>query len=312
MKEITLSEINEQLADCPEHLIIDAEAAYDKQLRALADQICRRSIAHPIVLVSGPSGSGKTTTACRLEQILDASGYEAHTLSMDNYYADGTRNADIVDQFGKPDYESPLRLDSDLLNEQLDALAHGKPVELPRFDFAQQKQLKSGRILTRKPHELIIMEGIHALNPEVTGAAHNSATRIYLSVRTRITDGTEKLHPSLIRFARRLIRDSRSRGRSPEETLSMLSSISRGENLYIMPYKHYADFELDTFMSYELSVYRPIILDTVRALCEEPGAAESGIPILLRTLEKLETADADWIPPRSLVREFIGGSEFTE
>ena len=101
-------------------------------------------------------------------------------------------------------------------------------------------------------------------------------------------------------------------GRSPEETLGMLSSISRGENLYIMPYKHYADFELDTFMSYELSVYRPIIMDTVRSLCKEPGAAESGVPLLLRMLEHLTETAADWIPQSSLVRKFIGGSEFTE
>ena len=310
MNEINLYEINEHIESSPELFVIDAEAAYDKALRTLADDICRHASEKPITLISGPSGSGKTTTACRLEQILDAAGFSSHTLSMDNYYADGTRNKDIVDQFGEPDYESPLRLDTDLLNTQLAQLARGEEVELPVFDFAAQKQLKSGKKLRRKPHELIIMEGIHALNPEVTGDTHEIANRIYLSVRTRITMGDDRLHPSLIRFARRLIRDHRTRGRLPAESCEMLSSISRGENLYIMPYKHFADYELDTFMGYELSIYQPMLLETVRQLAET-AAAESGVPMLLKFLEALTPMEPTWIPDQSLVREFIGGSLFT-
>lgn len=309
MNEINLHEINEHIESSPELFVIDAEAAYDKVLRTLADDICRHAAEKPIILISGPSGSGKTTTACRLEQIMDASGFEAHTLSMDNYYADGTRNKDIVDQFGRPDYESPLRLDTDLLNTQLAQLARGEEVELPVFDFAAQKQLKSGKTLRRRRHELIIMEGIHALNPEVTGSAHDTTSRIYLSVRTRILENDVRLHPSLIRFARRLLRDSRTRGRSAEESCEMLSSISRGENLYIMPYKHLADYELDTFMSYELSVYRTQLLETVRTLAQT-APAETGIPTLLQMLEHLEPVSEEWIPEQSLVREFIGGSLF--
>ena len=308
MNEITIREINQMTHDAPELFVIDSEAAYDKQLRDLADDICRHAKERPITLISGPSGSGKTTTACRLEQILDAAGFESHTLSMDNYYADGARNSEIVDQFGKPDYESPLRLDTDLLNTQLEQLARGEAVELPVFDFAEQKQKKSGKILQRKKNELIIMEGIHALNPEVTGDA--PANRISLSVRTRITMDDERLHPSLIRFARRLIRDRRTRGRAPEESCEMLSSISRGENLYIMPYKHRADYELDTFMGYELSVYQPILLETVRELAQLE-CADDGIRMLLRFLEVLTPMDPEWVPEQSLVREFIGGSIFT-
>lgn len=311
MNEISLFDINRMIQDAPESFVIDAEAAYDKKLRDLADDICRHALEHPITLISGPSGSGKTTTACRLEQILEAAGYASHTLSMDDYYADGTRNRDIVDQFGRPDYESPLRLDTDLLHTQLEQLAHGEEVELPRFDFTAQKQCKSGRKLRRKPHELIIMEGIHALNPDVTGDCHAIANRIYLSVRTRITMEHERLHPSLLRFARRLIRDSRTRGRTPAESFEMLSSISRGENLYIMPYKHHADYELDTFIDYELAVYQPILLETVRELAASDNG-ESGIPLLLRFMETIAPMEDTWIPEQSLVREFIGGSVFTE
>lgn len=310
MNEISILDINHMASDAPESLVIDSEAAYDKQLRTLADDICRHSKERPITLIAGPSASGKTSTACRLEQILDASGFETHTLSMDNYYADGTRNREIVDQFGRPDFESPLRLDTDLLNTQLEQLTRGEAVELPVFDFAEQKQKKSGRILKRKSNELIIMEGIHALNPDVTGDSRDTANRIYLSVRTRITMDNERLHPSLIRFARRLIRDNRSRGRAPEESCAMLTSISRGENLYIMPYKHLADYELDTFMGYELSIYQPILLETIRDLAKTADP-ESGIPMLLRILEALTPMEPAWIPEQSLVREFIGGSIFT-
>lgn len=309
MKEIQLAELNERIRSSPECLIIDSEAAYDKQIRDLADAICRRASDMPIALISGPSGSGKTTTACRIEQVLDASGFETHTLSMDNYFADNTKNAHLVDQDGNPDYESPLRLDIDLLNTQLEQLARGETVELPRFNFVTQKQEKSGRFLTRKPNELIIMEGIHALNPDVTGL--QPATRIYLSVRTRLSDGDKRLHPSLIRFARRLLRDSRTRGRAPEESFKMLKSISRGENLYIMPYKHLADFELDTFIAYELPVYRNQLLDTVRTLAET-APPETHITMLRDVLEQLEPMDTEWIPQQSLVREFIGGSIFTD
>ncbi|MCQ2417361.1 MAG: AAA family ATPase [Oscillospiraceae bacterium] len=310
MNIITLEDINQQAQETPEMFVIDSEAAYDRQLRHLADDVCRHASERPIILISGPSGSGKTTTANRLEQILDAAGYEAHTLSMDDYYADGTRNKDIVDQFGRPDYESPLRLDTDLLNTQLEQLARGEAVELPKFDFAAQKQCRSGRILRRNPHELIIMEGIHALNPEVTGQSHDIASRVYLSVRTRIQMGDEKLHPSLIRFARRLIRDSRTRGRAPEESFEMLTSISRGENLYIMPYKHLANYELDTFIGYELAVYAPQILGIVQELALS-ASLETGIPALCRFLEAITPVSDDWIPESSLVREFIGGSIFT-
>lgn len=311
MREIRLNDLNEAILNSPESLIIDAEALYDKQLRILADDICRHAAEKPITLISGPSGSGKTTTACRLEQILDAAGFESHTLSMDDYFADGSRNSHITDQFGNPDYESPARLDLDLLHTQLEQLAKGEAVELPKFDFAEQKQRKSGRILQRKPHELIIMEGIHALNPEVTGNVQDTANRIYLSVRTRISREEERLHPSLIRFARRLLRDHRTRGRAPEESCKMLASISRGENLYIMPYKHLADYELDTFMAYELPIYRKYLLDTVRTLAAN-APAESGIPRLASFLAEMEPMDDAWIPQQSLVREFIGGSLFTD
>lgn len=312
MNELSIADINTQIAASAESFVIDCEAAYDKMLRDVADKLCRHAKERPITLIAGPSASGKTTTAHRIEQILDAWGFTTHTLSMDDYFADGTRNVSIVDQNGNPDYESPLRLDMDLLNSQLSALARGEEVELPKFDFANQKQTKSGKTLRRKKGELILMEGIHALNPSVTQGVADSANRIYLSVRTRIADEEQRLHPSLIRFSRRLLRDSRSRGRSAEESCKMLASVSRGENLYIMPYKHLADYELDTFLPYELAFYRPLILDTLRGLASD-CPVDSQIPLLRDFMEKISPVeDPAWIPSVSVIREFIGGSEITD
>lgn len=306
MNYYSITDINANLADSPESFVIDCEAQYDKMLRIVAEDIRRHASERPIALIAGPSGSGKTTTAHRLERLLDGAGLQSHTLSMDDYYADGTRNKDVVDQYGNPDYESPRRLDTDLLNTQLLRLARCEPVELPQFNFAAQKQEKSGRILRRRPNELIVMEGIHALNPEVTGGTTSCANKIYLSVRTRVTDDAQHLHPSLIRFARRLIRDRRTRGRDIMELCELLPSISRGENLYIMPYKHLATHELDTFIPYELSAYRNILLEELRRVSQLPGSIPE-LRTLLQFLEKIAPMDSEWIPEISLVREFIGG-----
>ncbi len=305
MNTIALADLNTQVRNAQELLIIDSETAYDRKLRQIADDICRHASEKPIILLAGPSGSGKTSTAKRIEYMLDAAGYETHSLAMDDYYADGTRNLHIVDENGNPDYESPQRLDLDLLNTQLRQLARGETVELPCFDFARQKQMRSGRMLRRKPHDLIIMEGIHALNPDVTGDAQDQTARIYISVRTRITDGVRVLHPSMIRFARRVLRDSRSRGRTPQETLALLESISRGENRYIMPYKSRASYEIDSFLPYELSVYRPYLLEIVRELCKDADPTDD-IQTLCAMLETLEPLPSDYVPDCSLVREFIG------
>lgn len=312
MNEWTIADINAALTAAPESFVIDCEATYDKMLRDVADQLCRHAKDRPITLIAGPSASGKTTTAFRIEQILDAWGFETHTLSMDNYFSDGARNAKIVDQDGNPDYESPLRLDLDLLNTQLGQMLKGEPVELPRFDFTTQRQCKSGITLHRKPGELILMEGIHALNPDITAGIRDFANKIYLSVRTRITDGQQRLHPSLIRFARRILRDRRTRGRDAAESYKMLASISRGENLYIMPYKHLADFELDTFLPYELAVYRPLVLDTLSTLLHD-FETDNGIQTLCSFIAQIcPMHDDEWIPEISVIREFLGGSAITE
>lgn len=309
MKYFTLQRINQQLEENVGAFIADAEKKYGERVLEVARQLQACCDEKPIVLLSGPSGSGKTTTALRIESLLDRWGHETHTLSMDNYFLPHGMGPMPLDDKGNPDYESPLRLDAALLGEHLQKISRCEPVEVPVFDFKTQS--RSGSVtLHRQPGELVILEGIHALNPDVTGHSDESVTGIYVSVRTRITGSKgQKLHPAKIRLLRRLIRDKLFRGREAEETIRMFQSVSRGEQLYIMPYKHRAAIDIDTFIPYEPAVYRDLLLPGLRELDPE-FLKEMDDSDLIPFLEALSPADAALIPEESLIREFIGGSVF--
>lgn len=302
MKFIQTSEINSRIrADLPS-FVAEAEAAYTNQLNAIADQIAANAQAKPILLLSGPSGAGKTTSALRLEARLSTLGLHALTISMDNYFL--SVPPELSDSL---DYESPERLDIPLLNEHLRILSEGGSVEVPTFDFKTQ-QRAAGYPLKRHQNEVILLEGIHALNPAVTGSSSDYASCMYVSVRTRIQsqDGTV-LHPSGIRLMRRLMRDRMFRGRTPEETLSMFENVSRGETMYIMPYKHRACYEVDTFHPYEASVYREILLPELMQLYGKKSSF-TNCELISEILAELSSVSESLVPPASLIREFIGGS----
>ena len=183
-------------------------------------------------------------------------------------------------------------------------MSEGQKVDIPVFDFVTQEH-STYIPLTRKKDEIIIIEGIHALNPEVTGSTGEKASCVYVSVRTRLkTDNGDILHPSQVRLMRRLIRDRLFRGRSFDDIFAMFTSVQRGENLYIMPHKHRADYDVDTFIDYEASVYKSIIYDELKAY------KETAFPDLrkmaLRYLKELEPISAELIPDNSLIKEFIG------
>jgi uridine kinase len=158
----------------------------------------------------------------------------------------------------------------------------------------------------RKPGERVIMEGIHALNPEVVGAAHGMSTKIYISVRTRVQDSAGYvLHPSRIRVMRRLLRDKRHRGQSFSDTIDRLRSVNRGERLYILPNKHYADIQLDTFVPYELAVYRNDILAGM-AEVDRTFAEDRDVEDLVPMLRQISPIDPALVPKNALIQEFIG------
>lgn len=307
MRFVSTDDINSRIAGGVDAFTARCENYYQRQINIISTALSKHTESSPIVLLSGPSGSGKTTTALRIENVLDNCGIECHTLSMDNYFLPHDMTPKAVDENGKTDYESPYRLDIKLLNEHLEKIANCEPVDVPMFDFVHQKRI-SGHTLSRKKGELVIMEGIHALNPEVTGKSDLFTTGIYVSVRTRLQNKNgDILHPSKIRLARRLIRDLSFRARKFEDTMDMFDSVERGENLYIMPHKHHATYDIDTFIDYELSVYRAVMLEEFHKL-SETYADYSRFSDIERFFQELEPITPEAIPQNSLVREFIGGS----
>lgn len=278
--------------------------SYEAQLCAAAGQIAANASERPVVLLAGPSGSGKTTTALLIERELRKRGLPAHTLQMDDYFSTLTPQELELFRENRLDLERPDRVDIPFFQEQLGMLLAGQEVELPHYDFKASRRLPSGRKLRRQPGELVIMEGIHALNPEVTGYT-DQTTRIYVSVRTRVTtqSGAE-LHPSMIRLARRLLRDRMGRGRKLTETLGMKARVDAGEKNYILPFKPMAHCSIDTFHACELSLYRPWLLSELsRLLPEEPWLRP-----LVEALSQVPELSGDALPGDSLLREFLGGS----
>lgn len=191
------------------------------------------------------------------------------------------------------------------LNEQLQRIVDCEPVRLPRFDFKQNDRLFREEDFIRKDGELVILEGVHSLNPSVITIPDNECSKIYVSVRTRVSDGDFVLHPSYIRLMRRLIRDSQHRGRSFEHTISMFGSVEGGAEKYIMPFKYRATHNIDTFISYEINAYKMFLSDGLRELKENETAKT-----LLCILDRAEPVPEQTIPKSSLIREFIGGSSF--
>ncbi len=312
-KFVRTQSINNMLSDTPSALIETAEENYEAYIREAAERITAET-KKPVVLLAGPSGSGKTTTAMRIGKCIQELGHGVKILSMDNYFLPVTPENEGTlprDEKGSIDLESPHRLDIPLFSEHLEKLGAGEEFMMPVFDFPTQSRPRSVPFC-RQRDEIIIIEGIHALNPIVTGNADKYAQRVYVSVRTRLKapDGS-LLHPRHIRLMRRLCRDRLFRKREYKEIFSMFAGVSRGEDLFIYPFKHLADIDIDTFMAYEPSVYKPIIereLSLVEDISElEVFPEYAGI---VKFLGELSPADSGYVPADSLIREFIGGSEF--
>lgn len=302
MNCISIEQLN-NAAGSPESFIAEGEERYSAQIREAAEKIYELRAERPIVLISGPSGSGKTTSASRVARLLEGYGCKAHTVSMDNYFLPMHMNESARDKDGKIDFESPQRLDIELFKDHLEKLFNCVEIDIPTFDFAQQER-HEGMSLKRGKGDIVILEGIHALNPLLTGECDAFTIGVYVSVRTRIQSGEELLHPSKIRLMRRLLRDKLYRGRSLSDTFEFFKSVERGENLYIMPYKHRADFDIDTFIEYEAPVYRDILLPELEKSRDYYDyAAYEDIERFLRVMPPL---DRKYVPEHSLIREFIG------
>lgn len=304
MRYRKLTELNQAMT-ASEVAMQEADAAFLQEIRKVAEAIHESAVERPIILLSGPSGSGKTSTAFLLERFLDSWGMETHTVSMDNFFRTMTPEQQILAAKGKLDLESPDRVDVPYLNQQLKKIIVGEPTWLPRYDFRTTTRQDQDWLLTRKPGELLILEGIHALNPDVITVPDEKTIRIYVSVRTRVTHGDIVLHPSRLRLMRRMLRDQNFRHRSLPETIAMFERVQAGEHKYIAPYKKRATYSIDTFLPYELGIYKTLLDGEIDSCMSHPMLKE-----LNEMWEEIAPLSLEQVPADSLVREFAGDSAF--
>ena len=290
-------------------LIQISEALQEKKISKIADEIANRK-GIKLVLIAGPSSSGKTTTCKRLSVQLAVNGIKPVPISLDDYFLD--RDKTPRDESGDYDFESLHALNLPLLREQMNALFRGEEVELPRYDFQTGKSVKSGRKLTLHEGEVMVVEGIHALNPELMeGVPQEQIYRVYASaLTTLLLDNHNYIPTTDNRLLRRIIRDHKYRGVSAQETIRRWPSVRRGENKWIFPYQENADAMFNSAMLFELAVIKSQaepLLERVPENCIEYAEAYR----LRKFLKYIRPIPEDQIPPTSLLREFLGGSSFT-
>ena len=285
-----------------------SEALQEKKLAKIAEEIASRK-GVKLVLLAGPSSSGKTTSCKRLSIQLAVNGLKPLQISLDDYFVD--RDKTPKDENGDFDFESIYALNLDLLNEQFNALFRGEEVELPKYDFPSGKSVKSGKKLKLEPNNVLVVEGIHALNPELTAhVPEEQIFRVYASALTTILLDNHNYIPTTDnRLLRRIIRDYKYRGVSAQETIRRWPSVRSGENKWIFPFQENADAMLNTAMLYELSVLKmqaEPLLQQVPENCEEFAEAYR----LLKFLKYFKGIPYNNLPPTALLREFLGGSSF--
>ncbi len=305
MKYIKSDTLNKMIENNEEKMIFDAEAMYSMQIDSITNQLLEIKKTRPVVLLSGPSGSGKTSTANLIAANLMKHGCEACVISLDNYFKSNSTPDMPLDEKGNIDLESPYCMDLPLFQKHLNLIHEKKEFMMPVFDFKTQK--RASFVPFRRNHKsVVILEGIHALNPLVTGNSDEFTTCIYVSVRTRIKSPENKmLHPRLIRLSRRLCRDCLFRGRNIEDVFRYFESVSNGEDKYILPYKNRAFFNVDTFMDYELPVYKSILYDNMKNSAEKLGTNKNYNNIMY-FLDHIKSLDKKFIPENSMIREFVG------
>lgn len=285
-----------------------SEALQEKKISQIADMIAARDEVR-MVLIAGPSSSGKTTTCKRLSVQLAVNGIKPIPISLDDYFVDRDRTP--KDEKGEYDYESLHALDLNLFNRQLTALFRGEEVELPRYNFQTGRSEKSGNKLKLGDNEILVVEGIHALNPELTAQIPaEQKFCVYASALTTILLDTHNYIPTTDnRLLRRIIRDVKYRGCSARDTIHRWPSVRAGEKKWIFPYQENADAMFNTAMIYELAVIRTQAepaLEQVPENCEEYAEAFR----LRKFLRYFAPVSFDSLPPTSLLREFLGGSSF--
>ena len=286
-----------------------SEALHERKYAAIADLINARKGQVKAVFIAGPSSSGKTSSSLRLALQCRVLGLKPKVIELDNYFVDRERTP--KDQYGNYDFESLQAMDLELLGNQLNALFAGKPVELPRYDFKAGKSVPSGKVISLGEKEILIMEGIHALDPNMVPDVDGSRIfRLYASALTSLNvDENNNISTSDNRLLRRMVRDNRVRGITPEETIMRWASVRRGENRNIFPFQENADAVFNSALIYELPLLKYYAEPLLRRIAPSSPAYTEAIRLLkfLGFIVALSPDEISAIPPTSIMREFIGG-----
>lgn len=290
-------------------LINLSEALHERNYAAIADQIYSRRDKVKAVFIAGPSSSGKTSSSLRLALQCRVLGMVPKVIELDNYFVD--REHTPKDSDGNYDFEALEAMDLKLLNSQLNDLFAGKDVELPKFDFKEGRSVPSGKRISLGDKEILIMEGIHALDPAMVPDVDNSRIfRVYASALTSLNiDENNNISTSDNRLLRRMVRDNRVRGITPEETIMRWQSVRRGENRNIFPFQENADASFNSALLYELPMLKYYAEPLLRRIAPSSPAYTEAIRLLkfLDYIVALSPDEIAAIPPTSIMREFIGG-----
>lgn len=290
-------------------LIHVAETYYNNQLSKIADEIYNNRKRIKIVLIAGPSSSGKTTTSKKLEIHLQSKGIKTHQISIDDYFLDREKTPKLEN--GELDLESLNAVDVTLFNKHLTKLLEGERVELPEYNFILGKREYKGKNLLLGDNDIIIIEGLHGLNEDLTSSIErNKKYKIYISPLTQLNiDNHNRIHTSDTRKLRRIIRDNKYRSYSASETLSMWKNIREGEEKYIFPYQDDADNIINSALIYELGILKTYAEPLLFSV-EESDPMYSEALRLINFLRNFLPIPSEEIPSDSVLREFIGGSCF--
>ena len=302
-----LTDINFRTISDPKGFVEECDARYEGEVKAAAEMILENRKKSPIILLSGPSGSGKTTTAMKISAALEEQGVRCHYVAMDDYFntvdpatAPRTPEGDI-------DLESPLCLDMELLNKHFTQLAKGERIYVPKYEFSRQMRIQEpSKSIKLKNDEVVIFEGIHALNDAITDQ-HPEAFKLYISASSDVQfQGRVVFKRTWFRLVRRTVRDFKFRGTDPVRTMAMWANVRRGEKHYISPFKDKADFQFDTSFPYELPVYNATATKLFQSVPEGIERFEE-LRQVLPALQLFGHIDEELVAPDAMIREFIGG-----
>ncbi len=307
---LELCEINRRIKTDAEGFVGECEEKYEKAINSAAKKIADKASESCVVLLSGPSGSGKTTTALKLERSLEKLGIGTHPISLDDYFRTVDEATAPKNEDGEIDYESPLCLDMPLLNDHIKKIIDGEEVLVPKFDFKNQRRSKMTSPLRLGKNEIVIFEGIHALNDAITGACGSHGIKLYISARSNFQNNGEVFYKGTwTRLTRRIVRDNLFRGANSDFTLAIWDGIRRGEKMYISPFRDRADIIINSTHEYEINVLKKHLKEAVKSV-PEGIARYDEVCSLLENINGFSDLPDSFVPKDSLLREFIGGGSF--